>query len=67
MIHPGDLVIADDDGIVIVPPAAFAQVSDKLIALREQDAKLEQRVRAGATEPPGFEQLLERVGVRWLT
>jgi 4-hydroxy-4-methyl-2-oxoglutarate aldolase len=67
VIHPGDLVIADDDGIVIVPPAAFAQVSDKLIALREQDAKLEQRVRAGATEPPGFEQLLERVGVRWLT
>ena len=67
VIHPGDLVIADDDGIVIVPPAAFAQVSDKLIALREQDAKLEQRVRAGATEPPDFEQLLERVGVRWLT
>jgi 4-hydroxy-4-methyl-2-oxoglutarate aldolase len=67
VIHPGDLVIADDDGIVIIPPAAFAQVSDKLIALREQDAKLEQRVRAGATEPPGFEQLLERVGVRWLT
>jgi hypothetical protein len=45
----------------------FAQVSDKLIALREKDAALEQRVRSGATEPPDFEQLLERVGVRWLT
>jgi 4-hydroxy-4-methyl-2-oxoglutarate aldolase len=67
VIHPGDLVIADDDGIVIVPPANFAQVSDKLIALREKDAALEQRVRSGATEPPDFEQLLERVGVRWLT
>ena len=67
VIHPGDLVIADDDGIVIVPPAEFAQVSDKLIALRERDAALEQRVRAGATKPPDFEQLLERVGVRWLT
>ena len=66
VIHPGDLVIADDDGIVIVPPAEFARVSDKLIALREQDAMLEQRVRSGATEPPDFEQLLERVGVRWL-
>jgi 4-hydroxy-4-methyl-2-oxoglutarate aldolase len=66
IIHPGDLVIADDDGIVIVPPAEFAQVSDKLIALRERDAALEQRVRAGATEPPDFEQLLDRVGVRWL-
>jgi len=51
---------------VIVPPAEFARVSDKLIALREQDAMLEQRVRSGATEPPDFEQLLERVGVRWL-
>lgn len=67
VIHPGDLIIADDDGIVIVPPSEFAQVSDKLIALRGRDAALEQRVRAGATEPPDFEQLLERVGVRWLT
>ena len=66
VIHPGDLVIADDDGIVMVPPAEFARVSDKLIALREQDAMLEQRVRSGATEPPDFEQLLEHVGVRWL-
>jgi 4-hydroxy-4-methyl-2-oxoglutarate aldolase len=66
VIHPGDIVIADDDGIVIVPPAEFARVSDKLIALREQDAMLEQRVRSGATEPPDFEQLLDRVGVRWL-
>ena len=67
VIHPGDLVIADDDGIVIVPPANFAQVSDTLIALRERDASLEQRVRSGATEPPDFEQLLERIGIRWLT
>ncbi len=67
VIHPGDLIIADDDGIVAVPPAQFAQVSEKLIALRQQDSILEQRVRSGATEPPGFEQLLERVGVRWLT
>ena len=67
VIHPGDLIVADDDGIVIVPPADFAQVSDKLIALLARDATLEQRVRSGATEPPDFEQLLERVGVRWLT
>ena len=67
VIHPGDLIIADDDGIVVVPPAQFAQVSEKLIALRKQDSILEQRVRSGATEPPEFEQLLERVGVRWLT
>ena len=67
VIHPGDLVIADDDGIVIVTPAEFAQVSEKLIAMREREAALEQRVRAGATVPPDFEQLLERVGVRWLT
>ena len=67
IIHPGDLVIADDDGIVVIRPADFAQVSDKLIALRKRDATLEQRVRAGATEPPDFDQLLERSGVRWLT
>jgi len=66
VIHPGDLVIADDDGIVIVPPSDFAQVSDSLIALRERDGILEQRVRSGATEPPDFENLLEHVGIRWL-
>jgi len=66
VIHAGDLVIADDDGIVIVPPSDFAQVSDNLIALRERDGILEQRVRSGATEPPDFENLLEHVGIRWL-
>ncbi|MEI8399780.1 MAG: hypothetical protein WCG12_03140 [Alcaligenaceae bacterium] len=67
VIHPGDLIIADDDGIVIVPPAQFALVSEKLIALRKKDSMLEQRIHSGATEPPDFEQLLDRVGVRWLT
>ncbi len=67
VIHPGDLIIADDDGLVVVPVADFARVSDKLLALREHDSALEQRVRSGATAPPDFEQLLDRVGVRWLT
>jgi 4-hydroxy-4-methyl-2-oxoglutarate aldolase len=52
--HPvcsGDLVLADGDGVVIVPQALVAQVLARLPAIREAEARADESVRQGATRP----------------
>ena len=47
-MRPGDLVIADDDGVAIMPRAALADAADRLAALLEEERRLDEAIRAGA-------------------
>ena len=47
----GDLILADLDGVVIVPQARIAQVLARLPAIREAEARADESVRRGATRP----------------
>jgi 4-hydroxy-4-methyl-2-oxoglutarate aldolase len=40
VVHPGDIVVADDEGIVVVPLARVAEVLKKVQAKAEADAGL---------------------------
>ena len=54
--HPvasGDVVLADEDGVVVVPRARLKDVLARLPAIRAAEAKADQAVREGATKP-GF-------------
>jgi 4-hydroxy-4-methyl-2-oxoglutarate aldolase len=55
---PGDIVVGDADGVVIVPLARAAEVADRLDAIRAAEAQAEARVRDGATDPPGLAAIL---------
>ncbi|MBV7538682.1 4-carboxy-4-hydroxy-2-oxoadipate aldolase/oxaloacetate decarboxylase [Duganella sp. sic0402] len=46
LVHPGDAVIADDDGVVIVPAADVARVAS--IAQKREDLEGEKRARLAA-------------------
>lgn len=47
----GDLILADLDGVVVVPQARIAQVLARLPAIREAEARADESVRQGATRP----------------
>jgi 4-hydroxy-4-methyl-2-oxoglutarate aldolase len=47
LVHPGDLVIADDDGIVVVPRAAAGDVLRKSEARERKEAQTRARLQAG--------------------
>ena len=47
IVRPGDLVIADDDGIVVVPRGSAEDILKKSLAREEKEAATRARLRAG--------------------
>jgi 4-hydroxy-4-methyl-2-oxoglutarate aldolase len=47
LIHPGDLVLADDDGVCVVPRANAASVLEKSTAREKKEAAVRERLKAG--------------------
>lgn len=58
-INPGDIVLGDIDGVVVVPRASAAQVYERLQAVLEKEAAMEARVTAGAAYPDWLDGVLE--------
>ena len=47
-VHPGDLVVGDGDGVVVIPRADAASVIDRAIARARREDELAAAIRAGA-------------------
>ena len=48
-IHPGELLLGDDDGIVVGSPAEFAAAIDKAESIQVGEAQLRRRIDAGTS------------------
>jgi 4-hydroxy-4-methyl-2-oxoglutarate aldolase len=58
-VAPGDIVVGDADGVVIVPLASAADVAMKLAEVRKAEAALEAKVIAGLRMLDGVADLLK--------
>src|SRR6185437_1179127 len=47
LVNPGDVVVADDDGVCIVPRLQAGQVADASAAREAKEAKARERLKAG--------------------
>lgn len=65
-IHSGDIVVADSDGVVIVPFAMLNMVIEKLEEVRAAEAAMEAKVDAGLEIPDSWRDLFESDQVRYL-
>ncbi len=65
-VQPGDLVLGDQDGVVVVPQGALEDVAAALEEVKAKEAKMDDLVRAGATVPVWMETALREKGVRYL-
>lgn len=64
IVHPGDIILGDDDGIVVIPLAGAADALEKSDARMEKEAKTLEKIRAGGSifDIYGYAAVLERQG-----
>jgi 4-hydroxy-4-methyl-2-oxoglutarate aldolase len=67
-VEPGDVVVADDDGVVIVPRASAAEVLEAARLRDEKERASRERYRAGelSLDVQRMREELERKGLRYV-
>lgn len=66
-VESGDVIVADNDGVVVVPQAKIAQVLQRLDGIRAAEAALEAKVKAGLDPSDFFRAVLDPSRVRDIT
>jgi len=69
VVNPGDAVVADDDGVTVVPRARVAEALDASRARAEKEAGNRRRFEAGelSIDINGLRPVLEQLGVRYVS
>jgi 4-hydroxy-4-methyl-2-oxoglutarate aldolase len=68
LVHPGDIIVADVDGIVVVPRQDAAEVVKACEARLAKEAKNRERLRDGelGLDMYGLREKLKNLGVEWV-
>lgn len=46
-VQPGDIIVGDGDGVIVLPPALAEEVADAALVQEDEDAYVAEQVRAG--------------------
>jgi len=65
LVNPGDIIVGDDDGVVVVPKEKAEDVLKKVKAKEEKEKKIRELLAAGMStmEISGFDKILKEKGV----
>lgn len=58
-VQSGDIIIADNDGVVVVGQSLVAEVLKRLPAIRAAEAEFEAKVKAGLAVPGFFQDIID--------
>jgi regulator of RNase E activity RraA len=62
VVHPGDLVVGDDNGVVVVPRESCAELLNRLRAQSEAEAAYLEAVQAGRFSNDWVDETLKSGG-----
>jgi 4-hydroxy-4-methyl-2-oxoglutarate aldolase len=58
-VEPGDIVLGDRDGVVVIPQAQLASVIAALSDIRRMEEETQKKIRAGMTHLDSVAELLQ--------
>jgi regulator of RNase E activity RraA len=62
-VHPGDLIVGDDDGVVVVPFLSIASVVEEVVKKIEKESLRIESISQGVISPAWLEEAIERAGL----
>ena len=62
-VHPGDLIVGDDDGVVVVPFASIAPVAQEVVKKMEKESLRIASIAQGFISPAWLDAAIERAGL----
>jgi 4-hydroxy-4-methyl-2-oxoglutarate aldolase len=67
LVHPGDVIVGDDDGVVVVPAARAMEIADASQAREDKEAATRARLKAGelGLDIYGMRDKLKAAGLVW--
>ena len=66
IVHSGDLVVGDRDGIVVLSREQIHEALEEIEAIREKESKIEAEIARGLTKPDWVKEILAGGRVRYL-